>query len=192
MKIIVALLASMFLIVGCASNKVDPNYQAYLKAQEAQVSVHKQEIQILRIKAKEGQQITLGGVEEFTVSMPAPAAAPVQQAVQQPSQWAGVLSQGLGVAGTVLGIKYVGQAAVNLSNSVGTAANHGYQFVQAPQANQTLSGTGVLGSGTYQITTTTTDTSTLSGTGVLGTGTYTTAANPVTTTNTTNTTPVGP
>lgn len=43
--------------------------------------------------------------------------------------------------------------------------------IQAPQPNITLSGTGVIGSGTYTQTT-------MSGTGVLGTGTYTTDNRP--------------
>jgi hypothetical protein len=48
--------------------------------------------------------------------------------------------------------------------------------IQAPQPNisYTLSGTGVLGSGTYS-------TSSLGGNGVIGSGTYSTQANPVTT-----------
>ena len=185
-KIISSVLGVSLLISGCATtSKIDPNYKAYLDAQQANSAVHKQEIQLVRIKAKEGQTITLGGVDEFTVSMPAPASAPVQQQVQQPSQWAGVVGQGLSVVGTVLGIKYAGQAAVNLSNSVGSAANHGYEFVQAPAANvtttSTISGSGVIGSGTYNASPVTTNT--ISGSGVLGSGTYN--ANPTITTTTT-------
>jgi hypothetical protein len=70
--------------------------------------------------------------------------AVIQQA--RPSEWAGVLGNGLQVLGVVAGIKYAGEASANLAREVGGATNHGYQFIQAPQANQTV-GTGVLGSG---------------------------------------------
>lgn len=92
---------------------------------------------------------------------------------------------------TTIGIVAAPLAAMKgaswLADSVGKAAGQGYKYVQSPQApvvvqpavtpqanvtttNTTLSGTGVLGSGSYSAPTTTT--TTLSGTGVIGNGSY--------------------
>jgi hypothetical protein len=119
-------------------------------------------------------------------------------------QWAGLfvpmLTQAYGIhANTQLGMANSNNSA-RISESTNAAFLGIAGKIQAPvtvlpQANvtttstdshntaTTLSGSGVIGSGTYAANPTTT-TSTLSGTGVLGSGTYTTAANPTTTTTT--------
>ncbi len=109
--------------------------------------------------------------------------APVQQvAVQQPQSILGMAWQSLlqvaDVGLRAYGIKVAGDVAMTnsnnsrdtsvasygaftaMGNSIANAGTAGYQYIQAPAANvtnTTLSGTGVLGSGTYTgpVTTTT-------------------------------------
>jgi hypothetical protein len=122
------------LIPACAST----DYNAYLKAQQAAFEAQKP---VFELEAMPGEAIT--GLKAIRVYAQAPA---VQQA--RPSEWAGVLGTGLQVLGIVGGIKYQGEAAANLATAVGGAANHGYRFIQAPQANQSV-GTGFIGRGLY-------------------------------------------
>ena len=75
-------------------------------------------------------------------------------------------------------------AATNTANAFVATATAGFASntaiagkIQAPQPNITLSGTGVIGSGTY---------TSMSGTGVLGTGTYTTTDTHAVSTSTTS------
>ncbi|GHU34240.1 hypothetical protein AGMMS50256_27600 [Betaproteobacteria bacterium] len=145
----------LFVLSGCAST----DYNAYLQAQQRAfaeaVSAQKP---LVEIEAEPGQDIRgLRAVRIYT-----PVQAPqVQQA--RPSEWAATIEKGLGVVGTVLGIKYATDGAVRLSDSVGRGAAAAYPYVQTPQANvntfnntrtdtaqsQSIGGNGVLGSGTY-------------------------------------------
>lgn len=114
-------------LTGCASG----NYGEYVKAQSDanRLAVESQK-PMVRITAQPGQPITgLASLEVY-----APTSAPVIQQ-SRPNEWAGVLGQGISVAGSVLGIKYAGEAATSLADSVGKSSNTGYQYIQAPAAN---------------------------------------------------------
>jgi hypothetical protein len=127
-------------LAGCAST----DYKTYVDAQQAtNRAAQAAQKPLVRIVAQPGEAIT--GLYSIEVHMPAQAPV-IQQA--RPSEWAGVLGNAVNVLGVVAGIKYSGEAASNLAREVGGAANHGYQFVQSPQANQTV-GNGILGSGFY-------------------------------------------
>jgi hypothetical protein len=141
MKRFFCLLFPVFcLLAGCAST----DYKSYLSAQQAAIrDAQIAQKPLFELEAEPGQSIT--GLRAVRVYMPVQAPA-IQQA--RTSEWAGVIGQGLTIGGTVLGIKYAGDAATNLAGAVGSAANHGYQYIQAPQANQTI-GSGFIGSGLY-------------------------------------------
>ena len=195
MKFYLSILISMVFLGGCASTELDKNYAKYLDTQAAMANRPQQPL--LRIKAQPGATVQMSGVDEFVVYAPEanqPTAA-VQQYVTPRNDTTEVIKSAFGVVGTVGSIVAVGQATKGLANAVGSSANHGYQYVQSPQPNQTISGSGVIGSGTYN---TTTSTSTLGGSGVIGSGSLlsgtgsTGAGNftstPTTTTSTTTTT----
>ena len=127
MKLLI-LAGALAVLTGCASTS---NYDAYLSAQSAanKLAVSEQK-PLVRLTAQPGQAITgLAGLEVYM-----PGTAPtIQQA--RPNEWAGVVGQGLSVVGTVLGIKYTGQAAIGLADSVGRSGTAGYAHIQAPAAN---------------------------------------------------------
>jgi hypothetical protein len=127
-------------LAGCAS----ADYEAYLAAQTAAIrEAQAAQKPLFELESEPGQVIT--GLRAVRVYMP--VQAPVLQQ-SRPSEWAGVLGQGLAIGGTVLGIKYAGEAAANLAREVGGAASAGYPYIQAPQANQSV-GAGILGAGIY-------------------------------------------
>ncbi|MDR3351733.1 MAG: hypothetical protein LBO00_01690 [Zoogloeaceae bacterium] len=129
------------LLAGCAGNR---DYANYVAAQQAALqTVQAARKPLVRLEAEPGAAIT--GLRSLEVYMPEQTPI-VQQA--RPSEWAGVIGTGLQVLGVVAGIKYNGEAAANLATAVGSAANAGYKYIQAPQANQTV-GQGTLGSGIY-------------------------------------------
>lgn len=132
MKTILVILTALVL-AGCASSGGE--YRDYLTAShKGHELALTQQKPLVRIEAMPGQSITgLKSVEVFT-----PVQAPVVQQAR-PSEWAGVLNNAVGVAGTVLGIHYAGRAAIGLADSVGSAANVGYAHVQAPGAVTTTS-----------------------------------------------------
>ena len=134
------LLLSSLLLSACAST----DYQAYLAAQQEAIrAAQSAQKPLFELEAEPGQAIT--GLRAVRVYMP--VQAPILQQARA-SEWAGVLGTGLQVLGVVAGIKYSGEATSNLATAVGGAANHGYQFVQSPQANQSV-GAGILGTGIY-------------------------------------------
>jgi hypothetical protein len=153
----IAIFGVVLSLVGCAS----PGYNEYLQAQlEAMRSSQANQRPLVEIEAMPGQDIKgLKSVRVYT-----PQAIPQLQQ-SRPNEWAGVLQSAINVGGTVLGIKFAGDAASNLAKEVGSAANHGYSFVQGQQPNITLSGTGNIGSGAY------TDNN-LSGSGTIGGGSF--------------------
>lgn len=157
----------VWILAGCATTDLDKNYEKYLDTQAKLASKPQQPL--LRIKAQPGATVQMSGVDEFVVYAPETntAATQVQQYAAPRNDTAEVIKAAFGVVGTVGSIYAVGNATKNLATAVGSSANHGYQYIQAPQANQTISGSGVIGSGTFNTTATT---STLSGTGVLGSG----------------------
>lgn len=123
----ITLLITIFL-AGCTASG---DYKQYLQAQgDANRVATESQKPLVRLTAQPGQAIT--GLSSLEVFMPT-----VMPVVQQarPSEWAGVLGQGISVLGSVAGIHAAGQAAVGLADSVGRAGTTGYQYVQAPQAN---------------------------------------------------------
>lgn len=140
MKTLIALFVAVSL-VGCAGS----DYGQYVKAQsEANRLAVETQKPLVRLTAQPGQAITgLAGLEVYM-----PTSAPVIQQAR-PNEWVGLLGQGLGIAGTVIGIREAGKAAVGLADSVGRAGTTGYQYIQTPQANVS----------TVTTTTTTTDSS---------------------------------
>jgi hypothetical protein len=132
MKTIAAILA--ITLTGCSTTG---DYSTYVAAQaEANRQAFAEQKPLVRLTAQPGQAITgLAGLEVYM-----PGTAPtIQQA--RPNEWAGVVGQGLSVVGAVLGIKYAGEAAIGLANSVGNAGTAGYAHVQAPAANVTTTTT---------------------------------------------------
>lgn len=130
--VIVAFLFITTLMSGCASTE---SYSRYLAAQsQATSAAMKSQKPILKITAQQGQAITgLASIEVYgQASMPI-----IQQ--ERPSEWAAVAQSGLQVLGVVGGVVAAGRAAEALSDSVGAASNHGYQYVQSPGAVTTTS-----------------------------------------------------
>lgn len=115
-------------------NKIDADYSAYLAAHQAATSGYKQAVELVKIEAMPGQQITVSGLKGITVSMPAAPMQSAQQRVQQPNEWASVVQSGIGVVGTVMGIRAAGNAAIGLAGAVGSVA-------RTPQANVTTTTT---------------------------------------------------
>lgn len=149
MKTLAACLAVVAL-TGCASNK------EFLQTQlDAQKMASEHQKPLVEITAQPGQQITsLSGIKVYM-----PNQQP--QIRQATNEWAAVVSQGLGVVGTLGGIKFAGDAAVGLSNSIGKYNSEISGRVQAPgvvTTNTMTSSTGVLGSGTYGLDSTHTPT----------------------------------
>ncbi len=154
------MVAAVALLAGCAGGG---DYTRYLEAQE-RISAQQQARPLLVMEAHEGQQIT--GLKRLEVNAPPGVGQGAASLAPPPrSEWAAVLSQGLGVVGTVGGVLAGGRAAEGLARAVGSASTAGYSHIQAPAANvsttttQTLSGTGALG-GNYTHTPTTTSTTT--------------------------------
>lgn len=157
---------------ACGSKGLDPNHAYFVQAQkEIAMKQMEQDRPIIRMKAKAGETITLQGVEEFSVYAQGGGGGNAGQGVQL-RQYQPPRSQGLELANTALRavgqavpILAAGHAATSLADAVGKAANHGYQYIQAPQPNMTIGGNGVIGDGSF----TSND---LGGSGVIGDGTY--------------------
>jgi hypothetical protein len=194
MKIIIAIAA--LALTGCAHE-----YAAYADAQKAQAQAQAAKYAALAEIAKMGDTTAkvaavmsingFGGQQQQQISPPrhwadyalsfTGALLPVVGQVYAVNKQSAVAIAQSNNA-TTLGI-----AQTNSNRDVQTAtstafvsmATTGFKTatdiaskIQAPQANITLSGTGVIGSGTYTQTT-------MSGTGVLGTGTYSTDTHPI-------------
>ena len=114
-------------LTACATSA---EYDSYLKAQaEANKQAAEHQKPLVRLVAQPGQQITgLQSLEVYT-----PTSAPVVQQAR-PSEWAAVVSQGLGVVGSVGGLAVGGKAAIGLASQVRQAGTAGYQSIQAPGA----------------------------------------------------------
>jgi hypothetical protein len=203
------ILITALAVAGCAAPAIDPNYTSYLEFQKQLMM--KAETPIMRMEALPGQTISLTGVKEFSVFAPnSNSKSNGVSAYQAPrNEWVEVLKATIGVVGQVGSVVAIGKSVENLSDSVGKAANHGYQYVQTPQPNMTIGGDGVIGSGSFSSLAgqgvvgsgALTLSTTLSGTGAMGAGSFTdsrstpttttTDSHPVTTTTTDNSV-VGP
>lgn len=169
-----SLLAALVLLLasGCAS--LDKNYAAYLAGTQsvavANAEAHKARALAIA-KSAEG-----GGEGARTAAMFALAMMPMPQVHVAPppeNEWMALTKAIFPPLAYLTGI-YISsdaakhsatmsrdvaissnQAFASMGNSIATAGAAGYPFVQAPQPNQTFSGTGVWGSGTYTATTNT-------------------------------------
>lgn len=163
-------------LIGCATSE---DYNAYLRSQhELNVAHVANQKPLVEIEAMEGQQITgLKGIRIYT-----PTQAPVVQQ-KAPNEWVGVVSQGLGILGTVAGIAVSNRGMVDLANAVGNT-NSGYRTPTpvVPQANMTTTTNTYSPVSNSTNTNTSSNASTLSGQGVLGNGSISV---PTTTTTTT-------
>lgn len=123
--VVVAFLLLSTLMAGCASTE---SYGRYLAAQaQATQAAIKAQKPLLKITAQSGQAITgLASIEVY-----GQAALPTFQQ-ERPNEWAAVAQSGLQMLGVVGGVIAGGNAAEDLTNAVGKAANHGYQYIQAP------------------------------------------------------------
>ena len=124
-------IAILLLVIALSGCSTTGDYTAYLAAQaEASKMQMNGQKPLVRITAQPGMSISgLAGIEVYT---------PLQQpAIQQsrPNEWASVVSQGLGIAGTVAGLKVQGDAAIGLATAVGKAGTHGYQYIQSPSSS---------------------------------------------------------
>jgi hypothetical protein len=161
-------------LMGCSTvpDKIDPNYALYVTTSKetAIAAANKRQEPLFTMKGIPGQTIKLEGVAELTIYMPeiagnrntpaiAPYVPPRNEAVEMVKAIGGVVTP----IGAILA---TGKATTDLATAVGNAANHGYQYIQAPQPNQIINGTGVIGSGTLTQ-------NTISGTGVIGSGNVT-------------------
>lgn len=180
-----AALAALF-IGGCAHDNTLAKAQADATVAQANVRVAEAQASAEESKAVQllASKIDAGGASAYLIAKAigrAPAPQSVVQ-VQQPQSLLGLAWQSaLQIADIALrgyGLKATrdvsmvqsnnsrdvalstNSAFVGMGQSIASAGTAGYQYVQAPQPNitQTLSGTGVLGSGAYTgpVTTTTT------------------------------------
>lgn len=189
-----AFVLAPIVLVGCASSK---DYAAFLAAQQSVAVQHaeasKSRYQAMALIANSGDAssktaavMAMAMVQQPNIQLPPP---PESAALK----WASVLlpavtNLGSGYFGYRLGVAQsnnsrdvtvagyntfntmatAGYAALGSTASAGFAANAGIAgFIQAPQPNITLSGQGVIGSGSYSFsapvtTTTTTNTTTTS------------------------------
>lgn len=164
-------------VTGCSSNPIDsdPNYKLYLQSISAlaNAEANKANEPLLLIEAQPGQDIKFQGVKTLRVYAPQQSnganyagLGSIRPYSPPRSQVLDVVDKALSTVGVPLALAYSNKLTIR---EVGAAATAGYRYVQAPQANQTISGSGVIGNGSY-----TNETNTLSGTGVVGAGTYTT------------------
>jgi len=118
-------IATAALAMTLAACSTSGEYRDYLAAQHAANELAaKEQKPLVRILAQDGQPIT--GLKSVEVFMPQ-APAQIQQA--RPSEWAGVIGQGLSVVGALGGVYLGGQAATNLADSVGRSSGQGFQYV---------------------------------------------------------------
>lgn len=202
--LMLAALSALF-IAGCTTNetrKAEADVQVAIgNARVAEANAAAEEAKAVQ---KLADKVDAGGASAYLIAKALKgigAAQPVQVAQAPQSAWGAAWQAVLAVADVglrVYGIKSVRDVGIAQSNnqrdvaistngaflgmgqSIATAGTAGYPYVQAPAANvtTTLSGTGVLGSGTYTgpVTTTTNHncpggTSSPGGAGTAGAGT---------------------
>ena len=96
------------MLTGCAGGE----YHKYVEAQHtANLIAYANQKPLIEIEAEPGKEIT--GLRSLRVNLPVQAAKVEQP---RPSEWAGVVTSGLSIAGGVLGIRYMGQYMTAISN----------------------------------------------------------------------------
>jgi hypothetical protein len=182
----VLVLAGLVVLTGCASSKEYTSYLvAHQAAHESRTAAEKARYAAIAEIAKTSPDAAARTAAVMALAMgksEAQVAPPAPPPQNQALQWASVLVPALtnvatGYYGYQLGVAQSNNnrdATVAGYNAFGSIATGGFaalqntsvagfnsnaslaSFIQAPQPNMTLSGTGVLGSGSYSNTTTTT------------------------------------
>lgn len=159
----------LFLISGCAVNKEYAAYLATAQASNAALGevykVRVTEMGKIAASAKDGSAQTAAVMAMAMIQMPTVniAPPPESETLQAVKAVAGPLAFVTGMWISSDATKHgqtmsrdiavsSNQMVSGLGNNIASAGVAGYPFVQAPQPNQTFSGTGVWGSGTYSPT----------------------------------------
>ena len=150
----VALILCALSLTGCATNQ----YQAYADAHKAQAAAQTARYQALADIAKMGDTTA-----KVAAVMSLQMGSPQQNAqINAPKSWADYALQWTGLLLPTFGQVYTinKQTSLGLRQSdnataLGVSTNAAFvgiaSQIQAPAANVTLSGTGVIGAGTYSI-----------------------------------------
>jgi hypothetical protein len=151
---LLALAVCSVALTGCATKE----YQAYVDAHKAQAEAQKARYQALADIAKQGDttakvaavmSLQMGGGQQNT-QINAP-----KSWADYAMQWTGLLLPTLGQVYTVNKQTTLGMRQSDNATALGISTNAAFvgiaSQIQAPAANMTISGTGVIGAGSYSI-----------------------------------------
>ena len=159
MKTLSLIALAALALAGCAAN----DYKQYLDAQTNLAKAGTKPLLVL--EAQPGQSIT--GLKRLEVN--APSQAGMATLAPPKSEWAGVVRDvGVAAIGGYVGVATTGLivgGVKHLGDNIERSGTAGYPYVQAPQPNMSIGGSGVIGTGSYS-------SNALSGTGAIG-GNYT-------------------
>lgn len=141
-------------LTGCATAE----YQAYADAHKAQAAAQTARFQALADIARQGDTTAKvaavmslqmgGGQQNAQINAP-------KSWAEQALQWTGLLLPTIGQVYTINKQTSLGMRQSDNATALGISTNNAFvgmaSQIQAPAANVTLSGTGVIGSGTYSI-----------------------------------------
>jgi hypothetical protein len=152
---LLALAVCSVALTGCATNS---EYAAYADAHKAQAAAQTARFQALADIARQGDttakvaavmSLQMGGGQQNTQ-----IAAPKSWA-DYAMQWTGLLLPTLGQVYTVNKQTSLGMRQSDNATALGVSTNAAFvgiaSQIQAPAANMTISGTGVIGAGSYSI-----------------------------------------
>jgi len=153
MKLIATLLCALSL-TGCATAE----YQAYADAHKAQAAAQTARFQALADIARQGDTTAKvaavmslqmgGGQQNAQINAP-------KSWADYAMQWTGLLLPTVGQIYTINKQTSLGMRQSDNATALGVSTNAAFvgiaSQIQAPAANMTISGTGVIGSGTYSI-----------------------------------------
>jgi PBP1b-binding outer membrane lipoprotein LpoB len=153
MKFIATILCALFL-TGCATNE----YAAYADAHKAQAAAQTARYQALADIAKMGDTTAkvaaVMSLQMSSAQQKAQIATPKSWA-DYAMQWTGLLLPTFGQVYSVNKQTTLGMRQSDNATALGISTNAAFvgiaSKIQAPAANVTLSGTGVIGAGTYSI-----------------------------------------
>jgi hypothetical protein len=154
MKLIAPMLAVLSL-TGCATKE----YQAYADAHKAQAAAQTARYQALADIARQGDttakvaavmSLQMGAGQQQSAQIAAP-----KSWADYAMQWTGLLLPTLGQVYTINKQTSLGMRQSDNATALGISTNAAFvgiaSQIQAPAANMTISGTGVIGAGTYSI-----------------------------------------
>jgi hypothetical protein len=153
MKLIATLLCALSL-TGCATAE----YQAYADAHKAQAAAQTARFQALAEIAKQGDTTAKvaavmslqmgGGQQNAQINAP-------KNWADYAMQWTGLLLPTIGQVYTINKQTSLGMRQSDNATALGVSTNAAFvgiaSQIQAPAANMTISGTGVIGAGSYSI-----------------------------------------